>query len=217
MQIFIDSANLDEIREAVSLGIIDGITTNPTLLAREGKDPQKLLKDISKIVHGPINAEVVSLDSAGILCEAEELIKISPNIVIKIPINQEGLKAVKLLTQKNIKTTVTLIFSPMQALLSAKAGATYICPFVGRLDDISQEGMNLVEEIRLIFNNYNLPTQILVASVRHSVHVVKSALIGADVVTAPFKVIKQLLNHPLTDAGIKVFLDDWKKVETKKL
>jgi len=213
MKIFLDSANLDEIKEAVSWGIIDGLTTNPTLLAREGKEPKKLLKDISKVISGPINAEVVSLDSAGILSEAEELVKIAPNIVIKIPVNQEGLKAVKLLSQNNIKTTVTLIFSATQALLAAKAGATYVCPFIGRLDDISQDGMSLVEEIAVIFDNYDLSTEILVASVRHPIHVVQSALIGADAVTVPFKVIKQLLNHPLTDAGIKRFLDDWEKLK----
>lgn len=213
MKIFLDSANLNEIKEAVSWGIIDGLTTNPTLLAREGKEPKKLLRDISKVISGPINAEVVSLDSAGILSEAEELVKIASNIVIKIPVNQEGLKAVKLLSQKNIKTTVTLIFSATQALLAAKAGATYICPFIGRLDDISQDGMSLVEEIAVIFDNYNLQTEILVASVRHPIHVVQSALIGADAVTVPFKVIKQLLNHPLTDAGIKRFLDDWEKLK----
>ncbi len=213
MKIFLDSANLDEIKEAVSWGIIDGLTTNPTLLAREGKEPKKLLKDISKVISGPINAEVVSLDSAGILSEAEELIKIAPNIVIKIPVNQEGLKAVKLLSQNNIKTTVTLIFSATQALLAAKAGATYVCPFIGRLDDISQDGMSLVEEIAVIFDNYDLSTEILVASIRHPIHVVQSALIGADAVTVPFKVIEQLLNHPLTDAGIKRFLDDWEKLK----
>jgi transaldolase len=212
MKIFIDSANLDEIREAASLGIIDGVTTNPTLLAREGKDSSKVLKEIAGIISGPVNAEVLSLDAKGIMSEAEELVKLGSNIVIKIPINQEGLKAVKALSEKNIKTTVTLIFSPTQALLAAKAGATYICPFIGRLDDISQDGMKLVEEITVIFRNYNLPTEILVASVRHPIHVVQSALIGADAVTIPLKVIKQLLNHPLTEAGIKTFLEDAKKM-----
>jgi len=216
MKIFIDSANLEEIKEAASLGIIDGVTTNPTLLAREGKDPHKVLKEIAQIIPGPVNAEVLSLDVEGILAEAEELVKIAPNIVIKIPVNQEGLKAVKTLSEKKIKTTVTLIFSANQALLAAKAGATYICPFIGRLDDISQDGMKLVEEIAVIFDNYDLPTQILVASVRHPLHVIQSALIGADAVTIPLKVIKQLLNHPLTEAGIKTFLEDAKKMTSKK-
>ncbi|MFH1784201.1 MAG: fructose-6-phosphate aldolase [bacterium] len=216
MKIFLDSANVEEIKEAVSWGIIDGLTTNPTLLAKEGKDPRKLLKDICAIVPGPVNAEVISLDAKGIVAEADELVKIASNIVIKIPVNQEGLKAVSLLAKKKIKTTVTLIFSSTQALLAAKAGATYVCPFIGRLDDISQDGMSMVDEIKVMFDNYNISTQILVASVRHPIHVVQSALIGADAVTVPFKVIKQLLKHPLTDAGIEKFLDDWKKLEKSK-
>ncbi len=211
MKIFIDTANIQEIREAASLGVLDGVTTNPSLVAKEGRNFVELLKEICTIVDGPISAEVISTDYEGMLREAHELSKIHKNIVIKIPLIKDGLKAVKTLTAEGIKTNVTLCFSPTQALLAAKAGATYISPFIGRLDDISQEGMELIEQIVTIYRNYNFSTQVLVASVRHPIHVVQAALIGADVCTIPFKVIDQLIKHPLTDIGIERFLADWKK------
>ncbi|MCM8783449.1 MAG: fructose-6-phosphate aldolase [Candidatus Omnitrophica bacterium] len=212
MKLFIDSANLDEIREAASWGVINGVTTNPTLVAKEGKDFIKLIKEICEIVDGPISAEAVSLDKESIIKEARFLSQIHKNIVVKIPLNTEGLKAVKILSAEGIKTNVTLCFSATQAMLAAKAGASYISPFVGRLDDISTRGMDLIGDIRTIFDNYHFATQIIVASVRNPIHVLDSALIGADVATCPFSVLEQLLKHPLTDIGIKRFLDDWKKV-----
>lgn len=212
MKFFIDTANIKEIKEANDLGLIDGVTTNPSLVAREGKDFLKLLDEICCIVDGPISAEVVSLDAEGMIKEGKELAKRHKNIVIKVPMTREGLKATKALTSKGIKTNVTLVFSPVQALLAAKAGATYVSPFVGRLDDISHRGMELVEQIIQIFNNYNLPTQVIVASIRNPVHVLDAALIGAHVATIPFSVIEQLTKHPLTDIGIEKFLKDWEKV-----
>lgn len=212
MKFFIDTANIKEIKEANDLGLIDGVTTNPSLVAREGKDFLKLLDEICGIVDGPISAEVVSLDAEGMIKEGKELAKRHKNIVIKVPMTREGLKATKALTSKGIKTNVTLVFSPVQALLAAKAGATYVSPFVGRLDDISHRGMELVEQIIQIFNNYNLPTQVIVASIRNPVHVLDAALIGAHVATIPFSVIEQLTKHPLTDIGIEKFLKDWEKV-----
>lgn len=212
MKFFIDTASIDEIREAASLGILDGVTTNPSLVAKEGKDFRKLLDEILEIVDGPVSAEVIATDYDGILKEAREYASIHKNIVVKIPLIKEGLKAVKTLSSENINTNVTLCFSPTQALLAAKAGATYISPFIGRLDDISTNGMELIEQIVQIYRNYAFETQVLVASVRHPLHVVEAALIGADVCTIPFAVINKLFNHPLTDNGLDKFLSDWKKL-----
>jgi transaldolase len=216
MLIFIDSANIKEIEEANNYGLIDGVTTNPTLIAKENQPAKELLKKICSIVKGPVSAEVISQDAEGMIKEAKELSKIASNIVIKIPLTKEGLKAVKSLSQENIKTNVTLCFSPTQALLAAKAGADYISPFIGRLDDISQEGMELVKKIKQIYDNYNFKTKIIVASVRNPLHVLESALLGVDIVTAPFSVIEQLIKHPLTDIGIKRFLEDYKKIPQGK-
>jgi transaldolase len=212
MKFFIDTANIDEIREAASLGILDGVTTNPSLVYKEGKDFRKLLDEILAIVDGPVSAEVIATDYEGILKEAREYASIHKNIVVKVPLIKEGLKAVKTLSDENINTNVTLCFSPTQALLAAKAGATYISPFVGRLDDISTNGMELIEQIVQIYRNYNYGTEVLVASVRHPLHVVEAALIGADVCTIPFAVIEKLFNHPLTKNGLDKFLSDWNKL-----
>ena len=212
MKFFIDTADVNEIREANALGLVDGVTTNPSLIAKSGRKFEEVIKEIAGIVDGPISAEVISLEHEGMVKEADELVKIHKNIVIKLPMTAEGLKATKTLTAKGIKTNVTLIFSPLQALLAAKAGATYVSPFVGRLDDISQNGMGIVEEIRTIFDNYGYDTEIIVASIRNPIHVLDSALIGADVATIPYSVMMQLAKHPLTDAGIKKFLEDWEKV-----
>lgn len=213
MKFFIDTANISEIKEAASLGILDGVTTNPSLVSQEGKDFRKLLDEILAIVDGPVSAEVISTDYDGIIKEAHDLSKIHHNIVIKVPLIKEGLKAVRTLTSENIKTNVTLCFSPSQALLAAKAGATYISPFVGRLDDISHDGMELISQIVQIYKNYNYKTQVLVASIRHPLHLVEAALMGADVCTMPFSVIDKLFNHPLTDIGLEKFLSDWKKTQ----
>lgn len=215
MKFFIDTANINEIKEAAALGILDGVTTNPSLVAKEGKDFRKLLDEILAIVDGPVSAEVISTDYDGILKEAHELAKIHHNIVVKVPLIKEGLKAVRTLSLENIKTNVTLCFSPSQALLAAKAGATYISPFVGRLDDISHDGMELISQIVQIYKNYNYKTQVLVASIRHPLHLVEAALMGADVSTMPFSVIDRLFNHPLTDLGLEKFLSDWKKSQNK--
>lgn len=215
MKFFIDTANINEIKEAAALGILDGVTTNPSLVAKEGKDFRRLLDEILAIVDGPVSAEVISTDYDGILKEAHELAKIHHNIVIKVPLIKEGLKAVRTLSLENIKTNVTLCFSPSQALLAAKAGATYISPFVGRLDDISHDGMELISQIVQIYKNYNYKTQVLVASIRHPLHLVEAALMGADVSTMPFSVIDRLFNHPLTDLGLEKFLSDWKKSQNK--
>jgi len=211
MKFFIDTANIKEIKEAASYGLLDGVTTNPSLVAKEGKNFRELLDEIIKIVDGPISAEVVSTDYDGIMKEAHELAKIHKNIVVKVPLIKEGIKAVKSLTEEGIKTNVTLCFSPSQALLAAKAGATYISPFVGRLDDISHDGMELIQQIVQIYNNYNFKTQVLVASIRHPLHLVDAALMGAHVATMPFEVINKLFKHPLTDLGLEKFLSDWKK------
>jgi len=214
MKFFIDTANLKEIQEAESLGILDGVTTNPSLLAKEAKegtDPIKLLREICRIVPGPVSAEVLATETTEMVREAQGLSTIAGNIVIKVPITRDGLKTVKTLTGMGIRTNVTLIFSASQALLAAKAGATYVSPFIGRLDDISADGMKLVEEIRAIYNNYDITTQLLAASLRHPMHVVQCALAGADVATIPFSVIMSLLNHPLTTIGIERFLSDYKK------
>jgi len=213
MKFFIDTANIDEIKEAAALGVLDGVTTNPSLVSKEGKDFRKLLDEILKIVDGPVSAEVIATDYEGIIKEGRDLAKIHKNIVVKIPLIKEGLKACKTLTSEGIKVNITLCFSPNQAILAAKAGATYVSPFVGRLDDISTSGMDLISQIVQIYRNYNYKTQVLVASVRHPLHVVESALIGADVCTIPFDVIKKMFNHPLTDIGLEKFLSDWKKLK----
>ncbi|MBT0663869.1 fructose-6-phosphate aldolase [Geobacter pelophilus] len=212
MKFFIDTADVNEIKAAHELGLVDGVTTNPSLIAKSGRKFKDVIKEIVSIVDGPISAEVISLDAPGMIKEAKELVKIHKNIVVKVPMTPEGLKATKELTKLKIKTNVTLIFTPMQALLAAKAGATYVSPFVGRLDDISQDGMGIIEEIRTIFDNYGYTAEIIVASIRNPVHVLQSAMIGADVATIPYSVMLQLAKHPLTDAGIKKFLEDWEKV-----
>lgn len=212
MKFFIDTADVKEIRAAHDLGLVDGVTTNPSLIAKSGRKFKDVIKEIVSIVDGPISAEVISLDAPGMIKEARELVKIHKNIVVKVPMTPEGLKATKALSEKGVKINVTLIFTPMQALLAAKAGASYVSPFVGRLDDISQDGMGIIEEIRTIFDNYGITAEIIVASVRNPVHVLNSALIGADIATIPYSVIMQLAKHPLTDAGIKKFLDDWESV-----
>jgi len=212
MKFFIDTADVNEIREAHALGLVDGVTTNPSLIAKAGRNFKEVISEIVEIVDGPISAEVVSLDAEGMVAEGLELAAIHPNIVIKCPMTPEGLKATQILSSKGIKVNVTLIFSPLQALLAAKAGAAYVSPFVGRLDDISQDGMQIIEQIRTIFDNYGYTSEIIVASVRNPIHVLNSALIGADIATIPFSVIMQLTRHPLTDAGIKKFLEDWEKV-----
>jgi transaldolase len=211
MKFFIDTANIDEIKQAVAMGMVDGVTTNPSLIARESKPFEQILKEITEVVDGPISAEVVSLDADGMVAEGKKLAAIHPNIVVKIPMITEGLKAVRALAQEGVKTNVTLVFSSSQALLAAKAGASFVSPFVGRLDDISQNGMDLVQDVLTIYDNYGYATEIIVASVRHPMHVVESALIGAHIATIPFKVIAQLARHPLTDLGMKQFLADWEK------
>ncbi len=211
MKIFIDTANVKEIKEAASLGLIDGVTTNPTLMAKEGREMKQVLKEICDLVSGPVNAEVISTQTEEMVKEAHELVKIAKNIVIKLPLIKDGLKAVRILTAEGIKTNVTLCFSAAQALLTAKAGATYISPFIGRLDDISQEGMDLISDIKKIYANYGFKTQIIVASVRNPMHVVNAALLGADIATIPYPVIEQLIKHPLTEIGLNRFLDDYKK------
>lgn len=212
MKFFIDTANVEEIRKANDLGLLDGVTTNPTLISKEKRDFKELIGEICQIVDGPVNAEVVSVDGDGMVKEARELLKLGENIVVKIPLIKEGLKAVKILKEEGIKTNVTLCFSPVQALMAAKAGAAYVSPFVGRLDDISQRGMDLVEEIITIYENYGFDTEIIVASIRNPVHVLDAALMGADIATIPYNVMEQLIKHPLTDIGLDKFLADWKKV-----
>ncbi|MEP9412558.1 MAG: fructose-6-phosphate aldolase [Candidatus Brocadia sp.] len=216
MKFFIDTADVKEIREAHSLGILDGVTTNPSLVAKTGRPFRETIEEICSIVKGPVSAEVVSLDTDGMLKEARELAKIADNIVVKIPLVKNGLKAVKRLAEEGIKTNVTLCFSSNQALLAAKAGGTYVSPFVGRLDDRGQAGMDLIQEIRTIYDNYDFQTEIIVASVRNPVHVRDAALMGADVATIPFNVFDLLVQHPLTDDGVKRFLADWEKVPKNK-
>ena len=213
MKFFIDTANIEEIKEANSMGMADGVTTNPTLIAREKGNFEDIIKEICKIVDGPISAEVISLDTEGMLKEARHLASIHKNIVIKIPMTIDGIKATRQLSEEGIKTNVTLIFSPLQALMAAKAGATYVSPFIGRLDDISNEGLLLVEQIVEIFNNYAFETEVIVASVRNPLHVLDAALMGADIATIPFKVLSKFASHPLTDKGIKAFLDDWNRAQ----
>ena len=212
MKIFLDTANVEDIKEANSWGIIDGVTTNPSLIAREGRDFREVVEEICSIVDGPISAEVVSLDSKGMVKEARELIKIHDNINIKVPMTAEGLKAVSELSARNIKTNVTLVFSPNQALLAAKAGATFVSPFIGRLDDAGHEGMQIVHDIVQIYLNYAFDTEVIVASVRHPIHVVDAAKAGAHICTVPWKVLQLMVKHPLTDIGIEKFLADWEKV-----
>ncbi|MDL1973366.1 MAG: fructose-6-phosphate aldolase [Deltaproteobacteria bacterium] len=211
MKFFIDTANIEEIREANKLGVIDGVTTNPSLIAKEGRDFKEVINEICEIIDGPISAEAVSLDAEGMVAEGRELSKIHENIVIKIPMTTEGIKATRKLSGEGIKTNVTLVFSPLQALMAAKAGATYVSPFVGRLDDVAHDGMGLVDKIIQIYENYGFTTEIIVASIRNPIHVLDAALMGADIATIPFKVITQIAEHPLTDRGLEKFLDDWKK------
>ena len=211
MKFFIDTANIDEIKKAHALGMVDGVTTNPSLIAKENRPFKELLREICELVDGPVNGEVVSLDAEGMVEEGRKLAAFHPSIVVKIPMTTEGLKAVKILNSENIRTNVTLIFSSMQALMAAKAGASYVSPFVGRLDDISQVGMELVSDMMNIYANYGYETEVIVASIRNPIHVVEAALIGADIATIPFKVIDQLAKHPLTDLGMEKFLADWEK------
>jgi len=216
MKFFIDTANVEEIREAASLGILDGVTTNPSLVAKEGRDFHQVLREIVSIVNGPISAEVTATDRDGMLVQGRELAKIHPNIVIKVPLTRDGLQACKALRSEGINVNVTLCFSPSQALLAAKADATYVSPFIGRLDDISEDGMELIRQIRVIYDNYGFETQILAASIRHPQHVVESALAGADVATIPLNVVAQLIKHPLTDIGLAKFMADWDKMAAAK-
>lgn len=215
MKFFIDSANIGEIKEAVSLGMADGVTTNPSLIAKEGRKFDDVVKEILEVVEGPVSLEVISLEAKGMVSEAKKLAKLAENVVIKIPMSTEGLKATKVLAGLDINVNMTLIFSPIQSLMAAKAGAAYVSPFVGRLDDISHYGMDLVEQTITIFDNYGFGTEVIVASVRNPLHVLDAALMGADIATIPFKVIEQLSKHPLTDVGIEKFLADWKKVPRK--
>lgn len=215
MKLFIDTANVDEIRKANDLGVICGVTTNPSLIAKEGRDFEEVVKEITTIVDGPISAEVISMERTKMVREADELVKIHPNIVIKIPMCAEGLKAVKILRAKGVRTNVTLIFSAAQALLAARAGATYVSPFVGRLDDIGMEGVNLIAEVREIFSIHGIETEIIAASIRNPIHVTSCAKAGADIATVPYGIIMQMIKHPLTDAGIEKFLKDWESVPKK--
>ncbi len=215
MKFFIDTANVKEIREAASLGVVDGVTTNPSLVAKEGRDFREVINEICSIVDGPISAEAVSLKADEMIAEAEGLAKIHKNIVVKLPMTKDGLKATKVLADKDIRVNMTLVFSPMQALLAAKVGAAFVSPFVGRLDDISHYGMDLVRQIVTIYNNYGFATEVIVASVRNPLHVVDAALAGAHIATIPYGVIDQLVKHPLTDIGIEKFLADWRKLEKK--
>lgn len=214
MKFFIDTANIEEIKEANAMGMVDGVTTNPSLIAKEGRDFKEIITEICNIVDGPISAEVISLNTDGMVSEARDLAKIHENIVVKIPMTIDGLKAVRQLTAEGIKTNVTLIFSPLQALMAAKAGASFVSPFVGRLDDLSQEGMLLVEQLVDMYGNYAFDTEIIVASVRNPLHVLESALMGADIATIPFNVLSKLASHPMTDKGIKAFMDDWNKANS---
>lgn len=212
MKFFIDTGNIDEIREGLALGMVDGVTTNPSLVAKEKKDFDTVVKEILEVVTGPVSLEVVSEDAGGMISEGKKLAEMAENVVVKVPMTTEGLKATRTLSELGIGVNQTLIFSPVQALLAAKAGARYVSPFIGRLDDISQTGMDLVEQILTIFDNYAFDCEVIVASVRHPLHVLQAALLGADIATIPFKVIKQLAGHPLTDVGLEKFLADWRTV-----
>jgi len=215
MKIFIDTANLAEIREAQSWGVINGVTTNPSLLAREGREPRKLIEEICGTVDGPVSVETCSVRSDEMVRDGEEWARLHRNITIKVPLTTEGLKATRALSQKGIKTNVTLVFTPVQAMMAAKAGATFVSPFIGRLDDIGSQGMDIIRDTLLIFRNYGFRTEVIVASVRHPLHVLDAARLGAHVATVPFKVIELLTKHPLTTAGIEKFLEDWQKVPKK--
>ncbi|HMA67904.1 MAG TPA: fructose-6-phosphate aldolase [Desulfosalsimonadaceae bacterium] len=211
MKFFIDTANVEEIREAKNMGMADGVTTNPSLIAKEGRDFKEIITEICSIVDGPISAEVISLEAPGMVSEARELARIHENIVVKIPMTIEGMKAVRTLSQEGIGTNVTLVFSPLQALMAAKAGASFVSPFIGRLDDLSQDGMSLVEQILTMYTNYGFETEVIVASVRHPLHVLNAGLMGAHIATIPFKVLDKLAAHPMTDKGIEAFIADWEK------
>jgi len=213
MKFFIDTANIEEIKKGTEMGLVDGVTTNPSLLAKEKKDPQATIKEILSVVEGPVSLEVIATDSKGMCEEARKLAALGPNAVIKIPMTEEGIKAVRTLSQEGIKTNVTLMFQPIQALIAAKAGATYVSPFIGRLDDISTRGMGIIEDIITIFSNYGYDTEIIVASIRHPLHVVEAAILGADIATIPFNVLRQLMNHQLTDIGLERFLKDWESLK----
>ncbi len=215
MKLFIDSANVDEIKEAYSLGVISGVTTNPSLIAKEGRNFAQVVREIVSIVDGPISAEAVNLDAPAMVSEAVELAAIHPNIVVKIPMTAEGLKATRILAQKSVRVNVTLVFSANQALLAARAGAAYVSPFVGRLDDVSHDGIELIYDIMEIFDRYRFQTEVIAASIRHPVHVIAAAKAGAHIATVPYRVIMQMIKHPLTDAGIKKFLEDWETVKNK--
>lgn len=211
MKIFLDSANIEQIRQAKALGAIEGVTTNPSLLAKEKGDWKKIVRQICKEIDGPVSVEVIATESTAMLAEARDLVKIAPNIVIKVPITIEGLKTIKELHQRGVETNATLIFSANQALLAAKAGATFVSPFIGRLDDVGQDGMQIIQDLMTIFRNYDLPTQVLAASIRHSGHFHQAALLGADAITIPLAVLLDLTKHPLTDIGLAKFLADWAK------
>ncbi|CAD7837986.1 MAG: Transaldolase (EC 2.2.1.2) [Olavius algarvensis Delta 4 endosymbiont] len=213
MKFFLDTANIDEIKDAHSMGMVDGVTTNPSLIAREGREFEEVIKEICAIVDGPISAEVISTDTEGMLKEARHLAALHKNIVVKIPMTVDGIKATCQLTKEGIKTNVTLVFSPLQALMAAKAGATYVSPFLGRLDDLSQDGLQLIEQIVDMYANYAYETEIIVASVRNPLHVLESAMMGADIATIPYSVLAKFASHPLTDKGLKAFLDDWNKAQ----
>ncbi len=213
MKIFLDTANLDEIRKGVEWGIVDGVTTNPTLIARERAPFKERIKEICELVKGPVSAEVTALDWEGMVKEARKLSKIDEHVVVKIPLTPDGIKAIKVLSSEGIKTNATLVFSATQALLAAKAGATYVSPFLGRLDDVSTDGLRLLEEIVAIFNNYSFETEIIAASIRNPIHVLEAAIMGVDIVTMPFSVLEKLFKHPLTDVGIERFMKDWKEYE----
>lgn len=216
MKFFIDTANIEEIKKGIVMGLVDGVTTNPTLLSKEKKDPQLVIKEILETVDGPVSLEVIAKDAEGMCEEARKLAALGGNAVIKIPMTEEGIKAVRALSQEGIKTNVTLIFQPIQALIAAKAGASYVSPFIGRLDDLAQKGMTIIDDICKIFFNYGLETEVIVASIRNPVHVLDAALIGADIATIPFNVLKQLMNHPLTDIGLERFLKDWESLQKTK-
>ncbi|NLU49060.1 MAG: fructose-6-phosphate aldolase [Syntrophomonadaceae bacterium] len=213
MRIFIDSANIEEIREINDMGFLAGVTTNPTLVAREGRDFKAVVQEICTLVDGPVSAEVLSLDAAGMVSEAGELAGIHPNVVIKIPVTEDGLKAIRVLAERGVKTNATLVFSAAQALLAARAGAAFVSPFIGRIDDTGNDGLGVLEDIVTIFDQYLIDTEIIAASIRHPMHVVESAKIGAHIATVPYKVLKQMVKHPLTDLGIERFLEDWKKAK----
>jgi len=215
VQIFLDTANLDQIKEAISWGIIDGVTTNPSLVSKENREFKDLIREICRVVPGPVSVESVSIQANDIIKESRKLAKIAENVVVKVPITVEGLKAIKTLAQEGIDVNTTLIFSVSQALLAAKAGAKYVSPFIGRLDDISHDGLDLVDQILTVFNNYGFETEVIVASIRHPLHVVEAALMGADIATMPFSSLEKLVKHPLTDLGIEKFLNDWKKVQNR--